>query len=51
LAEPLQNGTVASPLLETKLYAPKRRHGVVPRSRLTEQLDRGAQAKPRTPLS
>ncbi len=45
MAEPLQNGTVASPLLETKLFAPKRRHGVVPRSRLTEQLDRAAKAK------
>jgi LuxR family maltose regulon positive regulatory protein len=36
---------VANPLLETKLYAPGRRDGVVPRSRLTEQLDRGAASK------
>ncbi|MDP9244725.1 MAG: LuxR C-terminal-related transcriptional regulator [Chloroflexota bacterium] len=33
---------MAIPLLETKLYAPARRRGVVPRSRLTEQLDLGA---------
>ncbi|HEX2706641.1 MAG TPA: hypothetical protein VHM66_01365, partial [Solirubrobacterales bacterium] len=33
------------PLLETKLFVPRRRHGVVPRSRLSEQLDRGAQSK------
>jgi LuxR family maltose regulon positive regulatory protein len=40
-----QNPTVPNPLLETKLYAPARRPGVVPRSRLTEQLDRGARSK------
>jgi LuxR family maltose regulon positive regulatory protein len=37
-----QNPIVANALLETKLYAPGRRPGVVPRARLTEQLDRGA---------
>ncbi len=36
---------MASPLLETKLHAPARRAGVVPRSRLSAQLDRGAQSK------
>ena len=32
-------------LLETKLYAPGRRSGVLPRSRLTEQLEQGARSK------
>src|SRR5207245_9230 len=35
----------ASPLLETKLYVPKRRRGLVPRPRLGERLSRGAEAK------
>lgn len=33
------------PLLETKLYAPRPRPGVVPRPRLTEQLNRGTESK------
>src|SRR5206468_10192374 len=33
---------MTTPLLETKLHAPARRRGVVPRSRLTDQLDLGA---------
>ena len=36
---------VASPLLETKLYIPPQRRGVVPRARLIERLNRGAEAK------
>jgi LuxR family maltose regulon positive regulatory protein len=31
-----------APLLETKLYVPRPRRGLVPRPRLTERLDRGA---------
>ena len=34
-----------SPLLETKLYRPGPRRGLVPRPRLNEQLDRGAVSK------
>ncbi len=34
-----------APLLETKLYLPRRRDGLVPRSRLSERLDRGAAAR------
>jgi LuxR family transcriptional regulator, maltose regulon positive regulatory protein len=33
------------PLVETKLYAPRRRRGVVPRPRLAERLRRGADAQ------
>jgi LuxR family maltose regulon positive regulatory protein len=33
------------PLLETKLHVPRPRPGLVPRPRLTERLNRGAQAK------
>ena len=36
---------MASPLLETKLYVPRRRRGLVARPRLSERLDRGADAK------
>jgi LuxR family transcriptional regulator, maltose regulon positive regulatory protein len=36
---------MASPLLETKLYVPRRRGGLVPRPRLGERLSRGAEAK------
>jgi LuxR family maltose regulon positive regulatory protein len=36
---------MASPLLETKLYVPRRRRSVVPRPRLSERLNRGAEAK------
>ncbi len=35
----------ASPLLETKLYVPRPRRGLVPRPRLSERLDRGAESK------
>ncbi|MCW2779629.1 MAG: ATP-dependent transcriptional regulator, MalT-like, LuxR family [Marmoricola sp.] len=34
-----------APLLETKLYLPRPRDGLVPRPRLSERLDRGAAAK------
>jgi LuxR family maltose regulon positive regulatory protein len=36
---------MASPLLETKLYAPRRRRELVPRPRLRERLDRGTASK------
>ena len=36
---------VANPLLETKLYVPRSQHGLVPRPRLSERLDRGAASK------
>ena len=36
---------MASRLLETKLYAPRPRPGVVPRPRLSELLDRGARSR------
>jgi LuxR family maltose regulon positive regulatory protein len=36
---------VPVPLLETKFYVPRPRHGLVPRPRLTERLDRGAASK------
>jgi LuxR family maltose regulon positive regulatory protein len=35
----------AGPLLETKLYIPKPRRGLVPRPRLSERLSRGAESK------
>ncbi len=41
---PGQTGT-ASPLLETKLYVPKWRAGLVPRPRLIERLDQGIERK------
>ena len=34
-----------APLLQTKLFVPRSRHGLVPRPRLTERLDRGAASK------
>ena len=34
-----------APLLETKLYLPRPRAGLVPRPRLSERLDAGAAAK------
>ena len=38
--------TVAtSPLLETKLYTPRWRTGLVPRPRLVERLDQGTESK------
>ena len=36
---------IESPLLETKLYIPKPRRGLVPRPRLNERLGRGAESK------
>jgi LuxR family maltose regulon positive regulatory protein len=36
---------VPAPLLETKLYVPRSRRGLVPRSRLSGRLDRGAASK------
>ncbi len=36
---------VPSPLLETKLYVPRSRRGLVPRPRLIERLDRGTASK------
>ena len=36
---------MASPLLETKLYVPRRPRGLVPRPRLTARLNRGAESK------
>src|SRR3981189_1451352 len=37
--------TMASPLLETKLYVPRRRRDLVPRPRLSDRLNRGAESK------
>jgi LuxR family maltose regulon positive regulatory protein len=36
---------MASPLLETKLYVPRRRRDLVARRRLRERLSRGAESK------
>jgi hypothetical protein len=36
---------MTSPLLETKLYIPRSRRGLVPRPRLSERLNRGVEAK------
>src|SRR5438128_1859250 len=36
---------MASPLLETRLYVPRWRRGLVPRPRLSERLNAGAQSK------
>ena len=36
---------MASPLLETKIYVPRPRRGLVPRPRLSERLNRGAESK------
>ena len=36
---------VATPLLETKLYVPRRRRGLVARPRLRQRLDRGVESK------
>src|SRR3982074_1960737 len=36
---------MATPLLETKLYIPSRRRGLVARPRLRERLNRGAESK------
>ena len=36
---------MASPMLDTKFYAPRQRSGIVPRPLLTQRLDRGAASK------
>src|SRR5579872_483738 len=36
---------MVAPLLQTKFYAPKLRRGLVPRPRLTDRLNRGAELK------
>jgi LuxR family transcriptional regulator, maltose regulon positive regulatory protein len=36
---------MTSPLLETKLYIPRSRRGLVPRPRLSDRLNRGVDAK------
>ena len=41
----LADSLVPAPLLETKFYVPRSRHGLVLRPRLSERLDRGAAAK------
>jgi LuxR family transcriptional regulator, maltose regulon positive regulatory protein len=41
----LGDSLVPAPLLETKFYVPRSRHGLVLRLRLSERLDRGAAAK------
>jgi LuxR family maltose regulon positive regulatory protein len=42
MTHPPQDTVMPAPLLETKLYVPRPRHGLVPRPRLIERLDRGA---------
>src|SRR5438105_3917517 len=42
---PQREMALKNPLLETKLYAPRWRHGLVPRPRLSERLNAGAQSK------
>src|SRR5947208_2894868 len=39
------DGLVPAPLLETKLYVPRSRRGLVSRPRLSERLDRGTASK------
>ena len=41
----LGDSLVRAPLLETKLYVPRSRRGLVPRPRLSERLDRGIASK------
>ena len=41
----LGDSLVPAPLLETKLYVPRSRRGLVPRPRLSERLDRGIASK------
>jgi LuxR family maltose regulon positive regulatory protein len=41
----LGDSLVPAPLLETKFYVPRSRHGLVLRPRLSERLDRGAASK------
>ena len=40
-----EDSLVSAPLLETKLYVPRSRRGLVPRPRLSERLDRGTASK------
>ena len=40
-----EEGAIGIPLLETKLYVPRPRRGLVGRPRLRERLDRGAESK------
>ena len=44
-AADLADSLVPAALLETKLYVPRSRRGLVPRPRLTERLDRGTASK------
>jgi LuxR family transcriptional regulator, maltose regulon positive regulatory protein len=41
----LDDSPAPTPLLETKLYVPRSRRGLVPRPRLSERLDRGTASK------
>ena len=41
----MRERVIANPLLETKLYVPRPRRGLVPRPRLSERLNRGAESK------
>ena len=43
MADSPEQTVAASPLLETKLYVPKWRPGMVSRPRLIERLDRGTE--------
>ena len=45
MASPHREVVVTGPLLETKLFVPRWRRGLVSRPRLSERLDRGAEAK------
>ena len=45
VADPPRQQVTSGPLLETKLYVPGRRRGLVARPRLAERLNRGAEAK------
>ena len=44
-AADLEDSLVPAPVLETKLYVPRSRRGLVPRPRLSERLDRGTASK------
>jgi LuxR family transcriptional regulator, maltose regulon positive regulatory protein len=44
-AADLEDSLAPAPLLETKLYVPRSRRGLVPRPRLSERLDRGTASK------
>ncbi|HEV2931714.1 MAG TPA: BTAD domain-containing putative transcriptional regulator, partial [Streptosporangiaceae bacterium] len=45
VAGDLRDSLVPGPLLETKLYVPRSRRGLVPRPQLSERLDRGTASK------